>query len=319
MSIKKTLQLIRNNQTFLISAHVNPDPDALCSELALALYLKSIGKTVIVLNEEPVPDRFMFFPGIHLVKSLSKMKSIKYDVAIIVDCGELKRIGKVQEVLSDDAKIINIDHHVTNDLFGDVNFVNVKASSTCEMLYELLKKGKCLFTESIALNLYSGIMTDTGSFRYENTSSKTLVIASELRKFKFSASDLYTKLYEQLPLSDLKLFMKVASDFDSLHKGKVVVVELKKAQVAKFSETFDLRDTIFKFLRTIQSVEVIVIITEFKKDRTRVNLRSSGKVDVAKLASRFDGGGHKKASGCMIYKDFKNARKAVLSEIKKVI
>jgi phosphoesterase RecJ-like protein len=319
MSTKDIIQTIKENERFLISTHVNPDPDALCSQLALAIYLKSLGKKVFIINHEEVPGRFHFLAGIRAVKPYNEKMKISYDAAIVVDCGDLRRIGKVQGLIRKDKPLINIDHHITNESFGVLNLVRPEASSTGEVLYDLLKEAKCIFTKNLAMHLYAGIMTDTGSFRYENTSSRTHAIAADLMTYKFSAPTLYRKLYEAISADDLKEFTKVISRFDMLYGGKVVCVELRKNVLAKFSGEFDLRDTIFKFLRSMKSVEVFVIFTEIEPGKTRVNLRSTEKFDVAKLANYFKGGGHRRASGCVVNKNILGARKDVLEKIKEVL
>ncbi|VAX36310.1 3'-to-5' oligoribonuclease A, Bacillus type [hydrothermal vent metagenome] len=315
--MKKIIQTIKKYQKFLISTHVNPDPDALCSELAVALFLKSLGKKVTILNEEEVLTRFHFFPGVKQIKAYKEKQHYNYDVAIIVDCGDLNRIGKVKNALGDGKILINIDHHITNDFFGNLNLVLKKSSSTAEVLYELLLEAKCKLTKNLAINLYCGIMTDTGSFRYSNTSSRTHHIVSELRKFNFSATELYSNLYETISLKDSQEFARIISKFDTLYKGKIIYVELRKKVVERFSEAFDLRDALFRFLRSIYGVEAVVICTEFKSDKTRVNLRSSGNINVAKIAAHFKGGGHHNASGCQIDGNIAQARQKVLKEIKK--
>ncbi len=317
--MKKIIDTIKKNKKFLISTHVNPDPDALCSELALAGYLKSLGKTVMIINEEDVLDRFYFFPGIKKVRGLKNRKNISYDVAMVVDCGDLNRIGKVQSLLKPERPLINIDHHITNDFFGTLNLVCPKLSSTCEVLFELFKKDKLTFTKDIAFCLYTGIMTDTGSFRYSNTTSRTHEIAGELRKFKFSATAIYQQIYETISLEDSKEFTKVLSRFDILFSGKVICKNLSKKVVAMFSETFDLRDALFRFLRSIQGVEVVVICTEFTRNQSRVNLRSAGNIDVAKIAHHFNGGGHHNASGCQVQGNMKQARAEILKIIEKLL
>ncbi len=319
MSMKSIIQTIKKNKKFLISTHVNPDPDALCSELALAIYLRSLGKKVTILNDKALARRFDFLPGARGIKSYKVGQKISYDVAIVVDCGDLSRIGKVQKCLQDDKVLINIDHHITNDKFGNLNLVKPMASSTAEVLYELLLKAKYRLNKNLAMHLYLGIMTDTGSFRYENTTARTHAITAELIKFKFSVPALHRKLYEAISFNDLKEFTKVISGFDTFASGRIVCVNLSKKALSEFSDEFDLRDTIFKFLRSIKGVEVFIILTEAERNKTRVNLRSSRKFDVAKLANYFDGGGHRRASGCLIHKNMAETRKDVLRKIRKTL
>ena len=317
MSFSAIHQAIKKNQRFLITTHVTPDPDALASELAVAMYLKSIKKDVWVINAEGVPARYQFIPGSKMVHSVDDHRFKDYDVAIVVDCGDLNRVGSVKKLIRADKSLINIDHHVTNDRFGHINLVMPKASSTAEVIYELLGKAHFKITRPVALLLYLGIMTDTGSFHYDNTGARTHEIVSHLLKFKFSVSEIYKKLYETVPLSDLKYFTKAVNHFEIAFGGRVVFLELRKNLVNKFTQEIDLRDKIFKYLRTIKGIEVIVIFTEQDRKKTKANLRSQGNFDVAQLALHFGGGGHKKASGCVIPGNMKQAKERLLSQIKK--
>lgn len=316
---EKVLGAIRKYKTFLISTHVNPDPDALGSELSTAIYLHALGKKVHIVNEEPAPQRLVFLPQAHQVKGYAKDMDIACEAAIILDCGELDRIGKVQKLISSGTFVINIDHHVTNDFFGDVNLVEPRASSTAEVLYALFKESGHALTKDLAFNLYVGLMTDTGSFRFENTTARTHAICADLMRFNFSVTDIYRRVYASIPYKDLKEFTKLISRFDVLYSGRVVCIELSRKILARFSEQFDLRDTIFQFLRAMHGVDVFVIFTEVGPRKTRINLRSSSKFDVAKLASDFSGGGHKRASGCTIDKGMKDARQIFLGRIGKLL
>ena len=319
MNLKKLMKIIRKNKTFLVATHINPDPDALCSELALAGFLNSLGKKVSIINEEKVPQRFVFLPGSRQIRVWESVKNgPRFDAAVILDCGDLGRIGKVRNLLSSETTLVNIDHHLTNDYFGDFNLVDSNASSTTEVIYELLKKNHYKLNQKEAMLLYVGIMTDTGSFRYENTTARTHQIVSDLMRFKLSPFDLYRRIYESIPLNDLAIFTKVMNDFDVLFKGKVIAVDLPKRVISKFSDEFDLRDTIFKYVRSVKGVEAIVIFTEVSPRKTRVNLRSSGKINVGKLAYLFKGGGHRAASGCVLDKNMKQARRIIFTEMKKI-
>ena len=320
MSLAKIIKTIEQHKTFLISTHINPDADALSCELAMALYLKSLGKAVYVINADEVPVRFSFLPSIHLIKNIQERGSIEYDVAIILDCGDLDRIDRVKTLTKKDKGLMNIDHHLTNDFFGKINYVQPNASSTAEVLFDLFKKAKFSLPKDVAILLYLGIMTDTGSFRYDSTTAYTHKVVAELMKFKFSVSDLYRKLYERVPFDDLKLFTKVINRFEKLYDGRVVYIEMRKKTIDKFSAEFDVRDKIFNFLRAIKGVEVIIILTEHGPTTTRANFRSQGdKVNVADLAYFFKGGGHRKASGCMIPARLNEAKERLLVQLKKIL
>jgi len=215
--------------------------------------------------------------------------------------------------------LINIDHHMTNDNYGHINHVDPHASSTAEVIYELLKAAGTPLNKTMAIQLYMGMMTDTGSFRFENTSARTHQIAGELLKYKFSADTLYRNFYDNIPLKDVTQLTKLLSNFQSHLGGKVISISLRKHDLRKFSEKFDLRDSIFRYLRAIQEGEVFVIFTELSTKSTRVNFRSSGFMNVARLAKYFQGGGHRKASGCTLDQPINKAQKDVLKEIKRVL
>lgn len=316
MSMNQIIQVLKKNKRFLISTHVNPDPDALCSEMALAEYLRSMGKTVTVVNSESVPHRYRFLPGMSRIHSYRKSLKKDYDVAVIVDCGELARIGQVKALLRGNTVIINIDHHITNDKFGDYNWIQPQASSTAEILYELLTRAKCRITRNLAMHLYAGIMTDTGSFRYENASPRTHAITAELMKWNIAPHRLYQKFYENVSFTDLKAFMELIRNMKMHCGGKVASIALTKKALSKFSEDFDLRDAIFKLLRSVKGVMVVVVCVQVSQGKTRVNLRSSEKFNVARLATHFNGGGHRRASGCTISQNIAQARAAVINKIR---
>ena len=319
MAFRKIIRIINDKQRFLITTHVNPDADGICSELAMADYLRSLGKAVFIVNEDALPNRYNFLPGSGRIKSYKEGQKIDYDAAIILDCGDSLRIGRVNALIKEDRILINIDHHITNDSFGGINFIRPDASSTAELIYQLLKEARHPLNKRLAMYLYAGIMTDTGSFRFDNTTAATHRIAAELLSFNFSVDELYRRFYECVSIDDLRSFARLVSRFDVLASGRLICVDLRKTVLARFSKDFDIRNAIFRFLRAMAGVEVFAIFTEQARGKTRVNLRSTGKVNVARLAYYFNGGGHRKASGCTINASIKDARKMMIEQIEKVL
>ncbi|HPB67666.1 MAG TPA: bifunctional oligoribonuclease/PAP phosphatase NrnA [Candidatus Omnitrophota bacterium] len=318
-TFKEICRALREHHSFLVCTHVNPDPDAVASQCAMVRILRHLGKKVVAVSPEPIPKRFHFLPGVRQIRLASSIKKRDFDVAIILDCGDFTRIGAVQDLLSQRTVLMNIDHHVTNSFFGQYNCVVPTSSSTAELLYDLLAYIPCPLTKVLAQLLYTGILTDTGCFRYDNTTSHTHEVASRLLAFGVSANKLYIKIYESIPLEDLKNFNKLVSSFERYFDNKVVCLVLSQNDLKRFSEEFDLRDRIFRHFRAIKDVEVIVILTVEKKDVIRVNFRSLSRVNVAWLACHFQGGGHSRASGCLVKGDLKDIQKRVLQEIEKVI
>ena len=316
-SYKNILNIIRRHQKFLVTTHHNPDADAVSSALAMAMFLKSLGKQVSVLNEDDCPDWLKFLPSTSIFKKTSEVKKVDYQVAIVLDCGDLGRVGGVKKFLQEGKVVINIDHHVTNDGFGSINVIDPKASSTCEMVFDLLQQAKHPLNKNLAILLYAGIMTDTGSFRYDNTSAHTHSVVQELMAFKFSAGEMYDRLYVGIPVADMKLFTDVIHKAQLLDNNRVFCVSLSKEKVDRFSKKFDLKEKLFTFLRSIEGIEVVVILTEVSSKEVRVNLRSQHDFDVASLSQQFEGGGHKKAAGCKIYEPLVKAQKTILLAIHK--
>ena len=312
---KSVLNIIRGGNSSFSCAQNNPDADAVSSALAMAVLLKSLGKQVHVLNEDACPQWLRFLPGTSMFKKASDKREVDYEAAIVLDCGDLERVGTVKKFMQAGKPLINIDHHVTNDSFGSVNVVLPKASSTCEMIFDLLKEARHPLNKNLAILLYAGIMTDTGSFRYENTSAYCHAVAEKLLAFKFSAARMYDRLYVGIPVADMKMFTDVIHRAQLLDGNRVYCVSLSKTVAGRFSKSFDLKEKLFTFLRSIEGIEVVVILTELNPKEIRVNLRSQNNFDVAALAQQFDGGGHKKAAGCKIYEPLSQAQKTICRAI----
>ncbi|MDP8264923.1 MAG: bifunctional oligoribonuclease/PAP phosphatase NrnA [Candidatus Aceula lacicola] len=316
MNINKISNVIKKSKRVLITTHINSDLDALSCELVMARYLKSIGKKVLIANADSLPDMYRFLKGGNQIKKTKKLSG-NYDLIFVFDCGDLNRIGCVKDILPKGVPIVNIDHHVTNKSFGTYNLVKPKASSSAEVLFEFLIKEKFVLNKDTAELLYLGILTDTGSFRYQSTTAYTHEIIAKLLGFNLSVSNLYSKAYENLRADDLRILIEALKSFSSYKGGKILFVDLKKRVLKKVGDKFDLRDKIFSLLRMIKDTEAVVIFSEDSSKLTKVNFRSSGKVNVAFVAGQHGGGGHKAASGCRYSGNLKNAKKDILALLKK--
>lgn len=315
---KKALALIRQHNNFLIATHANPDLDAIASQLAIAAYLKGQGKRVMIVHEKPVSSTFCFVRAVNRIRPLVSFCG-DYDVAIIVDCGELGRIGDVRAIIQDDKPILNIDHHYTNESFGTINIVDPSASSTAEVLFFLLQQWGADFSKEIAYYLYLGILTDTGSFRYPSTTFRTHYVAAQLLKFGIDPAKIYHDVYEDLKPKHLLNLARIIEKVRYSHQGRVACVCLPSGMLKAHQKEFDLKDKIFSCLRMLKDVEVMVILSQESARKVRVNLRSAGSVNVAAIAQKFSGGGHKAASGCTLEQPLAKAKKAVLAQILKKV
>ena len=321
MIAREIIRTIREHARFVVTMHVNPDPDALGSALAMTLFLRSLGKKVELVNESPCPSWLRFMPQSRLYKVFSpaRAKTLRPEVIIVLDSGDIRRIGAVAQLTGPGVRIINIDHHVTNTRFGDQNLVNPGHSSASEIMYEFLKVARCKLTRDIAVLLYLGIVTDTGSFSFDATTAHTHGVTAALLKFDLPVGELNRRVYETLPKEDLKSFLTLMNTLTLHHDEKVACLTITRLQAGKFSDGFDLKDKVFGFLRAVKGLEVIIILTEQEKKKTRLNFRSRGKVDVARFSSQFNGGGHRNASGGFLDMPLARARTCVLARIVKAL
>jgi phosphoesterase RecJ-like protein len=320
MSIQKAIEIIKNSNNFLITTHTNMEGDALGSVLAFYRMVKAMGKRAVVVTEDDIPYGYEFLPAIDKLKKLNKnFKDTKFDCFVVLDCSDLKRTGQVYKINHEHKPILNIDHHISNVKFGAVNWVEPYASSCSEMVYNLYKKIKVPLDKKSALLLYAGILTDTGSFRYSNTNSRTHFIVSELLEYGIKAFEVYNNLYANIPFKDMQLLARILPKMKQSQKGKVIWFEIQKGLIKKQKKIFiDLSEHVLNFGRSVKDAEIVILFKEnFTLDgQVRVNFRSKGKYDVNKIAQFFGGGGHRTASGCTIKGSLTCARKKVLNKVK---
>lgn len=319
MSLKRIIESIKKYDNFLITSHTSPEGDALGAQLGLASIIRKMGKRGVIVDQDALPYGLDFLPGSKMIRLLDKNCSrIAFDCFVAVDCADLKRTGSVYKLNHARKPVLNIDHHISNSFFGDVNWVDADASSCSEMIYILHKKLGLAMDEDTAVALYTGIMTDTGSFRYSNTSSFTHLAAADLLKYGVDVVEVYRKAYADIPVREAKLLLKILPGMRLCAEGKVAWFEFKKKLFAGRQPCVDLADMALSFGRAIKGVEVVVLFKENLgpvKD-VRVNLRSSGSFDVNKVASFFGGGGHKTASGCTLSGSIRQVEAKVLRKIR---
>ena len=318
MPLKKVSEYIRRNKRFLITTHTSPEGDALGSQLAFYMLLKKMGKFALMVNEDIVPDEYNFLPGANKIQRMRKsLAKFKFDCFVTLDCSDLKRCGKVS-IFSINKPVINIDHHISNTRFADVNCVDAKASSAAEIVYGLYKQLRIPLNKDVASCLYVGILTDSGSFHYSNTTSLTHKIASYILRFGLDSAQIYKNIYQSIPFRDIQLLTRILPNLKVQFNGKVAWLELEKSLLKNAKISIDLTEQILSFARNIKDVEVVVLFKENLKTKNeiRVNFRSQGKIDVNKIAGFFGGGGHKTASGATIKGSLDQVRKRVLAKIK---
>ncbi len=280
----------------LITSHINPDGDAIGSQLALYGALIGLGKQVIIINTSPLPEVYRFLPHAKAIKHSTKVSG-DFDLAFVLDCADLSRVG---EWAVNSRTIVNVDHHHKGELFGDLNWCREEACSASELIYELIKALGIRPDVSMATNIYAGILTDTGSFHFDNTSSQSLMLAGQLVELGVNPRYVAQQLYETLPRSTITLLGYGLEGLELSGEEQIasltITREILQKSEAKPWETENFID----LPKSIKGVRVALLFQQTEDDYFKVSLRSKGEINVAQIAKGFGGGGHYHAAGCRI-------------------
>lgn len=316
--LDRIIAMINSYRTFLLTSHVRLDGDALGSELALYHILSEMGKEVLIYNQDNTPDNYRFLPGsVNIVHALPDLN--KYDVVFVLDCSDLERIGDQASVIGKMERIINIDHHLSNGGFCELTYIDREASSTGELLYRLIMQMAVVPTKDVANNLYAAIVTDTGGFRYRNTSRETLLAAGDLVGRGADPQWLSENIYENNPLEKIRLMTKSLETLSFDFNGRVASMTV---YLEAFANTGALSEHIEGFVdipRTIRGVDVSVLYLELSKNYYKLSLRSKGKINVETVARRFGGGGHANAAACQIAGELETTKRQVMEAVGAVL
>ena len=307
--------IINNSKKILLLTHVNPDGDTLGSMCALySMIYKRFKKKADMSVVSNIPYNYKFLPNIELAQRYFD-QSLVYDLVITLDVAAIDRVRDAK-IFFDKAKCrVNIDHHKTNPAYGDYNLIEPDASSCGEVLYNYFKKNNWEITKDAAKSLYVAIMTDTGNFRFENTSSNSFRAVAELVEKGANPNILYKQCYET-KTKNLVMFQNYCvNKAEFLNDNKIVYTTVYKKDLEKFNAGDDYTDGIAETLRAIDSTEVAFVVKEVESKLTKVSMRSKH-IDVAKICEQFGGGGHTFAAGCTIKASIKDSIEKLLREIK---
>lgn len=312
-------EIIKKVQTIVIISHVGPDGDTLGSALGLSLALKQFSHLqkidTVILGK--LPEVYEFLPEVKSFKTTNDESLLdKYDLAISVDCAAEDRMTDALSLFKKARLSVNIDHHRTNKKFGQINIIDGKASSVGEMLVEIIEQIDCKITKDIALCLYVSILTDTGGFKFENTTPKTLTACAKLLEKGIKPDEIFKKCYEQKPLNMILLQAFVINEAKFEENDKIAYALISKKTIDKFGSQESYTEGISETLRQAKSIEISMVLRELQKGKTKISLRSKN-IDICKIAEFFGGGGHRLAAGCIIEKTPEEAIKEILPIAKK--
>jgi phosphoesterase RecJ-like protein len=292
---------IKKSRRVLIASHTQPDGDAIGSMLSLGVALQSLGKKITIYNESPTPAIFRFLPSVNQIVDQPGDLS-EYDLAVVLDCGDIQRIGKLSEDIEKIPVILNIDHHLTNTQFGTYAHVDSQVCATAEIVYNIITALAVPIDKTIAMAIYTAILTDTGSFLFQNTNSAAFSISSEMVE---KGADPYTVaqfVYATYSLGRLKLLNMVLDSIDISHNGKLSTMFLSQKMLTETGTQIEDIYGLVNYAKHIEDVQVAALIRETHvgvngKGTYHVSLRSSGRVDVSQIAANLGGGGHHNAAG----------------------
>jgi len=316
-SLKQLAHSIREVPEAALFSHVSPDGDCLGSMLALGIGLETIGVKISFYNTSSLPDNLKFLPGIERIS-----KSIPDRLPenlIFIDCADVDRVDSRLKDFFFTRTVFNIDHHISNTLYGKYNYVDITAAATGEIIYNLLRKLKIPITKEIAINLYTAIITDTGRFSYSNTTAKSFKIAAQLVKTGIDLVTINNILFERKSFAQIRLLHKALSNLVLLHDGSIAVIVLSKEDFEETSAEENLSEGLVNYARNIENVEAAVLLKELDDEEIKVSFRSNSWLDVNKVASKFGGGGHVRAAGCTVNLPLTEATQSVVLALEEAL
>ncbi len=295
--MKQIIEKLQNAQTIAILSHISEDGDAMGSCYAMLHMLTKMGKNATVYVNDEVEDRLKFLGNDYVIYN-SETK-VEADLCVCLDCGDIKRLGDRVALVEQIGNSVNIDHHYTNTMYCDANYVEGDASSTGEVLYKLFKEMGQEIDKDIAKFLFTAICSDTGSFKFSSVTPQTMCIAAELIKFDIEHHKIARALFDTYTIEETRLRAEVMSSIESYCDDKVRIVCMSDEMLKKYGIDKKNSPSIVDIARGIEGTEIAIALIQ-NNEEIRVNLRANEYANVSDIATKFGGGGHIRAAGCRV-------------------
>ncbi len=317
--LEQVAAALSGKKRILVATHVYPDGDALGSQLAMGEILRALGSKVYLYAEQKVSHLYSFMPGSdRLMTELPDLSG--FDAAVALDCGDHFRLGKAMDALLGIKPFVVIDHHKGHKPFGDLRWVDERRSSTGEMVYELAAVLGAELTERAAYCLYTAIVSDTGSFKYSSTSAATMRIASELLARGVKPAEVAGKLFDNYSMGRLQLLKEVLATLEVHEEGRIALITVTADMFRRTGASKEDTEDFINFPRALTTVRVAAFIKEVDDECVSVSLRAKDTCDVAEVAARFGGGGHRNAAGCRLFgQSVEEVRAKVLAALRATV
>jgi phosphoesterase RecJ-like protein len=315
-SFSEITAALRDHQSFAVLSHVRPDGDAIGSQLAMGFMLEAMGKKVVYLNEDGLPDNLTFLPGSERIEQPDG--PVEIDVALALDTATKPRLGeRVLEAVGGAGLWINIDHHISNPGYGDLNHIDGGSPATCEIIYDLIVDQDLPFPDETRDSIYVGVSTDTGSFQYPSTTARTYDMAADLVRRGLDVGRINSQTYDNYPYRRLQLMRALLNTLERSADGRLADWQLTMSTRRELEVLPEDSEGLIDTIRAIRGVIAACFFEELEDGRVRVSMRSKDRrIDVCQVAMKFGGGGHALAAGIRMKGPFAEARAAVLEEIR---
>jgi phosphoesterase RecJ-like protein len=316
--VDQIIKVLKEAQSFCLSGHQNPDADVIGSALAMESLLRRLGpnRKIDILASGHPPKILNYLPGFDRIKSVTHAEGT-YDACIVFECSGADRMGNIIDFDSQVKTVINIDHHLHNPNFGDINWVEPTTSSTSEMIFKIFERAKMPVTKEEAMCLYTGLVADTGCFRYGNTNLQTHMIGGKLIEAGAPVAHVSETLYMSRSWPSFQLWAKALANVKFFCDRRVAVMAIPESLYADVGASPEDTEEIVNAGLQLGSAVVSILLKE-KSPAVKVSLRSKGDWNINQVAQRFGGGGHKNASGCSFSGTIADAERAILKEVEKL-
>lgn len=312
---QKLLDLIQNNESFLLTAHQDPDGDSIGSLIGLNNFLKKQGKQTVVYSQGRLPDKYKFLDPDSEINFIPEPLKFKPQIAIILECTNLERTGFVKDFITDNMVLVNIDHHSRNTMYGHINLVDESACAVAEILFCIFREGGYKITPDIAEPFYAAIASDTGRFKFTNTDAKCFLAVSELVKAGANPKHISDKIFSSFSAGTLRLLGSMLKRLELYDNGTICVLKLTRDDLNKYNVHIEDTEGIIDYSLNIKGVKVGILFKEFDQSTVKVGLRSQNSIDISKYARQRGGGGHPNASGFTVGDQFDAVVSSVVNEV----
>lgn len=309
--------VLRKAPKVALFSHVSPDGDCLGSMLAIGLALEKMGKEVVYFNPDQIPSNLLFLPGASRISQ--QPPDPQPETLLFVDCTDLGRVNVLPSDISESSTVLNLDHHISNQCFGHVNWVDAQASAAGELALTLINLLGVEIDIDIATNLYTAIVTDSGCFQYSNTTAKTHRLTAMLLDTGIDLANIHHSIFDQKPLAQTKLLQSALNGLEIHAEGQLAIMTLSQEDFQRSGAEQELSEGLVNHARCIAGVEAAVLLKEVGPSVIRAGLRSNLWLNVNEIAAQFDGGGHNRAAGCTLRVPLAEAKNKIIRAIEEAL